>query len=243
MRTAMKISARHKGATAPHSLKADGGRLVEKAVQHIEFGVANGIYPPGHRLVEAEVARQSGLSVGPVREALRLLAGEGLVEIRPFRGASVKRMAPAELIQVYQALKGVVYMSLTLGAISCEKAPARKRLATAMKAVQTASRQSPLPEFLNALTEYYFTLHDIVGNTYLSILVKRLHIHLVHRELAALIGGMDRDHVVDVYRRATSALVKGDAQLAIRVKFSYFDSLIDGIRALDAEEEVPAPKR
>lgn len=221
-------------STTVRPLRPEGGRLVEEAVEHIENGVRAGLYPPGHRLVEAEVARQSGLNIGPVREALRLLAGEGLVDIRPFRGASVKRMSPDELVQVYQALKGIVYMSLTLAAPLCKNLTARRRLTSAMNVVRSASRRTPLPDFLYALAEYYFALHEIVGNAYLTILVKRLHLGLVHRELANLLGGMNRDEVVEVYRRATEALLKGDAQHAIRVKFEYFDGLIMRIKGLES---------
>lgn len=223
----------HRSDPEGRPVRPEGGRLVEEAVEHIENGVRAGVYPPGHRLVEADVAKQSGLNIGPVREALRLLAGEGLVDIRPFRGASVKRMSPDELVQVYQALKGIVYMSLTLAAPLCESLTAQRRLTSAMNVVRSASRRTLLPDFLYALAEYYFALHEIAGNTYLTILIKRLHLGLVHRELANLLGGVNRDEVVEVYKRATEALLKGDSQLAIRVKFEYFDRLIKRIRDLD----------
>ncbi len=41
--------------------------------------IADGTYPPGDRLIETRIARELGVSQGPVREALRQLAGMGLV--------------------------------------------------------------------------------------------------------------------------------------------------------------------
>ena len=202
---------------------------MEQAVEHIEEGIRNGLYLPGHRLVEIEVAANSGLGVGPVREALRLLAGEGLVEIRPYRGAVVKRLSAEEIVQVYQAAKGVVYMSLTLAAPALEDVGNRKRILAAVDAVR-AFEKAPVTDLLRAVTDYYFVLHDIAGNHYLTVLIRRLHLGLVHREVANLHPAIDPGRVVKAYADATEALLAGDAGRAIDIKMAYFDNYIDLIR-------------
>lgn len=58
---------------------------------------------PGQRLVEADLVEATGASRSKVREALRRLEAEGLVSIEEFRGASVKRLGPDEVRQIYQA--------------------------------------------------------------------------------------------------------------------------------------------
>ena len=209
--------------------RIQGRHRMEQAVEHIEEGIRNGLYLPGQRLVEAEVAASSGLGVGPVREALRLLAGEGLVEVRPYRGAVVKRLSAEEIVQIYQAAKGVVYMSLTLAAPALRDAANRERILAAVEQVR-AFEEAPITDLLRAVTHYYFVLHDIAGNHYLTVLIRRLHLGLVHREVANLHPTIDRGRVVRAYAEATEALLAGDAQRAIDIKMAYFDNYIEAIR-------------
>ena len=65
---------------------------------------------PGERLIEEQVAADLGVSRNPVREALRMLEGEGLVEISPRRGASVTQVSEEEaqeIVEVRAALEGL----------------------------------------------------------------------------------------------------------------------------------------
>ncbi len=65
---------------------------------------------PGERLVEEQLAADLGVSRNPVREALRVLEGEGLVEISPRRGASVTSVSEEEaqeIVEVRAAMEGL----------------------------------------------------------------------------------------------------------------------------------------
>jgi DNA-binding GntR family transcriptional regulator len=53
--------------------------------------------PPGERLVETELATRLGVSKTPVREALFLLESEGLVDVAPYRGATVRWLSIHEM--------------------------------------------------------------------------------------------------------------------------------------------------
>src|ERR1700750_1796687 len=82
---------------------------VTQIVESIREGIRQGHYSPGHRLIESDLTREFGVSRGPVREALGRLQVEGLVEIAPHRGASVRRMTRHdvdELVVVRQMLQG-----------------------------------------------------------------------------------------------------------------------------------------
>ena len=58
--------------------------------------------PPGARLVESDLTTRFMVSRGPVREALRRLAAEGLIEHVPHRGALVRRLSPREIRELFQ---------------------------------------------------------------------------------------------------------------------------------------------
>ena len=55
--------------------------------------------PPGERLVEKDLAARLGVSKTPVREALALLEGDGLVETTPYRGAIVRWLSRNEMAE------------------------------------------------------------------------------------------------------------------------------------------------
>ena len=75
-------------------------RLSETLREAIEEEVATGKLAPGTHLDEIELARRFGVSRTPIREALSLLAGEGMVEIRPRRGAVVAQITPQRLVEM-----------------------------------------------------------------------------------------------------------------------------------------------
>ncbi|MFC7490206.1 MULTISPECIES: GntR family transcriptional regulator [unclassified Knoellia] len=76
---------------------------LKDAVQDaIRDRVFSGQLPPGTRLVERQLAQELDVSRVPVREALRALEREGLVEERPTRGMVVRQLSPDDLETLYQ---------------------------------------------------------------------------------------------------------------------------------------------
>jgi DNA-binding GntR family transcriptional regulator len=73
--------------------------LANQVKERLLEAIVDGVWPPDSRIVETAVARQLGTSQAPVREALRGLEAMGIVEITPFRGATVRRLDVAELIE------------------------------------------------------------------------------------------------------------------------------------------------
>src|ERR1700757_4339677 len=67
-----------------------------RVVLALRDAILNGRFKPGERLVEERLAQEWGVSRNPVREAIRVLASEGLVEVAARRGASVVKMSDQE---------------------------------------------------------------------------------------------------------------------------------------------------
>ena len=73
--------------------------LSEQVKDRLLERIVAGDLEPGSRIVETRVAREFGISQAPVREALRSLASLGLVEMRPHRGAWVRKPSQEELVE------------------------------------------------------------------------------------------------------------------------------------------------
>jgi DNA-binding GntR family transcriptional regulator len=74
---------------------------VDKAYRAIRDGIMRGTYPQGAHITAQNLAAVSGLSRTPVREAMRRLHSEGLIQIIPNRGAFVARWTESEIEQIY----------------------------------------------------------------------------------------------------------------------------------------------
>lgn len=81
--------------------------LAEELQQTLEDLIVSGALPPGARLEESELVERHGISRTPVREALRALAGTGLVEMRGARGACVTHIPVPQLIEMFQLMSAM----------------------------------------------------------------------------------------------------------------------------------------
>lgn len=75
---------------------------VDQATRLIREDILSGRIAPGARLKTAELAKRLGFSTMPMREALRKLEGEGLIEIEPNRGATVRQLDRAYITDLFE---------------------------------------------------------------------------------------------------------------------------------------------
>ena len=68
---------------------------------YIQRQIAQGVYRPGDRIVETQLAREMNVSQAPVREALLELAAMGLVEERPYSGTFVRHLKASDIEDSY----------------------------------------------------------------------------------------------------------------------------------------------
>lgn len=81
--------------------RSPSAHLAPRMAQAIQQLIYDGSFAPGERLNEAALAQRMGTSRGPIREALRALAGWGLVTPVPNRGVFVRQLSVREMLEVY----------------------------------------------------------------------------------------------------------------------------------------------
>lgn len=81
--------------------------------------IIDGTLEAGTRINESDLGPRLGVSRTPLREALRTLAGEGLIELVPSKGAIVRRFGPEDVTQMLEALKALEGYAARLGVVRC----------------------------------------------------------------------------------------------------------------------------
>jgi DNA-binding GntR family transcriptional regulator len=81
--------------------------LHEEVIERVRDMIIEGVVKPGERLNETMLADALGVSRTPIREALKLLASDGMLELLPNRGARVVLMSPTEIGELFEVISGL----------------------------------------------------------------------------------------------------------------------------------------
>ncbi|WP_287742339.1 GntR family transcriptional regulator [Methylobacterium sp.] len=90
--------------------------LHEQAAERLRDLIVRGDLAPGASLVEVELSGMLGISRTPIREAIKLLAQQGLVELRANRSPCVRPLRAAEIRELFEALAGIERIAAELAA-------------------------------------------------------------------------------------------------------------------------------
>ena len=124
--------------------------LTAATARHIGDAIVNGTYAPETALPETSLAKDIGVSRGTVREALRLLADEGLVEIVPHRGACVAPLTTRNVRETF-GLRALLESSAARKAVESGRvAPALRSLEDAYEEVGRALRDGSVARYVEA---------------------------------------------------------------------------------------------
>jgi len=156
----------------------------ERAYAEVRSLIINGQLAPGFRLREEELAEQLGVSRTPVREALRRLNAEGLVEMRPNHGAQVGVWSPSEMEDVVElrALMQGHAARRAADRISPEDLERMNVLAHQMIELAGAGTPEGLDEIAVLNRQFHGIVEEAAGSRSLQSLLSSLHsVPLVRR--------------------------------------------------------------
>ena len=107
------------GSMAPLEIPPARRPLHEEAVDRLRDLIVRGELAPGARLNERVLTARLGVSRTPLREAIKLLATEGLVELMPNRGAVVAPIEPARIAETLAVMGALESLA---GELACAQA-------------------------------------------------------------------------------------------------------------------------
>ena len=206
----------------------------------IEEKIAMGDFPPGKRLDEAELLAEFGVSRTPLREALIQLDSQGLVEIRPRRGAVVAEVSAQQLIEMFEVMGEFEAMCGRLAARRITEDEQRQLVARHNACKSAADSRDP-DAYYYANEQFHFAIYAASHNAYLAEQARQLHRKLrVYRRLQLRV----RDRVSNSFAEhdgIVSAILAGNGDLTaerlrnhVLIQGERFGDLIASLAALAA---------
>ncbi|MDA3625201.1 GntR family transcriptional regulator [Saccharopolyspora sp. WRP15-2] len=210
-----------RGGDEPHA--GSGQRLADQVAQALREAIVGGQFQPGERIKEAPLADRLGISRGPIRDALRVLAEDGLLELLPNRGAAIPQMQATDVLETYAARTALG--GLLVRRLATREPAALIPLATALANVRATARGGSLDEAAEADLAFQDAMADAAGLPRTALHFNRLAMQL---RMFISILGLDYAYSPDRIVRDNTAIFEAlrnrspeDAALLWRAKLEH----------------------
>jgi DNA-binding GntR family transcriptional regulator len=202
--------------------------LYEQVAERLRSRIFAHELAPGGWIDEQALAVEYGISRTPLREALKVLAAEGLVVLKPRRGCYVTQLSEQDIDEVFPVmalLEGRVAAEAALRASVADYA----RLAAIHAQLEQRAAANDIDGFFETNQRFHKALQEIAGNRYLAQLIDdaRKVIKLTRRDSLRLDGRLKQS--LAEHREILEALRLKDAALAGQ---RMHDHLLSGRAAL-----------
>ena len=155
-------------------LSSSPATAVERVVQYLRSGILENRFPPGYRLIEADITRDLGVSRGPVREGLRRLSAEGLIKLVPNRSAMVRGLSLREASELFQIRVVLETLAAQLAAEKIGDPDRRKRFEQAIKPIWSEEPRLDLRTYTAENNRFHQAVLECADNEQLSSICAQL---------------------------------------------------------------------
>jgi DNA-binding GntR family transcriptional regulator len=199
---------------APRALYEEVAELLRQRIFQREL-------EPGSWIDEVKLAQEYGISRTPLREALKVLAAEGLVTMKVRRGAYVTEVSEQDLAEVYHLLS--LLESDAAGVVAEKATEAQLReLATLHKELEAAVKHRD--RFFSLNERFHMRLLEIAGNRWRNQMVADLRkVMKLNRHNSLLKSGRIQESLAE-HRAVMDAITRRDAAAATQRMQQHFSN-------------------
>ncbi|MEI2386278.1 GntR family transcriptional regulator [Breoghania sp. JC706] len=186
-------------------------RIADRLRDQLEQDILTGTYAPGDRLDEVRLATRFDVSRTPIREAIQHLAASGLVELKPRRGAFVRKPSISEIIEMFEVMAELEGMCGRLAARRITRAQTVE-LTAALEACEASCSRGELDRYYYENERFHFLIYRAGGNGYLCAQAMALHRRLKpYRRLQLCVRGRMRRSLAE-HRAIVAAIVREEPE-------------------------------
>ncbi|MEQ9727464.1 GntR family transcriptional regulator [Pseudomonas sp. WHRI 8822A] len=217
--------------------------LREIVLDKLRSAIMNFQLLPGDRLVERDLCDRLGVSRTSVREALRHLESEGLVEFADAKGPRVAIITLEDACDLYElrcALEGMIVQLFTLRA----RAKDIRALERALENNRQTLEEGELPDVLESVQEFYNVLLEGCGNEAAATQLRQLQARISYLRATSVSQSNRRSTSNQEMERMVEAIKSGDplaahqasvdhVRAAAKVALEYLEAKQEGAKARD----------
>lgn len=182
----------------------------ERVASSITKGLLRREYVVGQRLIESDLTKRLGISRSTLREALKILASNGVVEIIPFRGAVIRGLTLTDAEDLLAVLEALTGLAARLAAQKIDRANNRTIFTAAAKALIEPRPTKELDRILDERARFYQTMFEIADSAELNRAMPTWRAHLFRTQFYGFLSKTDLNAMVKEYRNITKAILAGD---------------------------------
>ncbi len=182
----------------------------DQVVAALIRGLQDGRYVPGQRLIEADLTNDLKVSRGPIREALKRLAAEGLVSLIPHRGAYIRALARDEVHHMLLVQEMLTGLAARLAASVIGQGNNRAEFDEAYQRLLVFRDHAESIPFLEERSRFYNTMIRIGGNLELGRMMPAMQIHLLRMQFHQHLTPKDRARQFKEYDALVAAILEGN---------------------------------
>jgi len=194
--------------------KAPAGSLTSQAIKKINELLSSGRLISGQKLIERDLCELLKMGRAPIREALRVLAGDGVIELIPGRGARVREMGAQQIADMLKVIIGLLFVALDELPSLRNKELFKAKLVEQNQRIKKAAQLKDPFALTDALYGYQEHIISSAENEYLSHTVKKAQFLFYTREVIRYINSMQAYATVDLYDEITQALIMDEFDVA-----------------------------
>jgi DNA-binding GntR family transcriptional regulator len=214
--------------------------LHDEATERIRDMIVEGRLAAGEWINETELCQQLQISRTPLREALKVLATEGLVELVPRRGAHVAQLSTRELVDLFEALGGIEGLAAGLAAARMSEADFDKLRQLQMRIEQRHKARDRLSYF-HENHELHIAIVRCSGNSAIVDIHARLIARVRRARYQAILSEARWSAAVEEHAQILAALEKRDARRAEELMRQHVAYTGDVVRT-SMNEKIPEPR-
>jgi GntR family transcriptional regulator, trigonelline degradation regulator len=189
--------------------------LRRRVVETIRDAIVSGRFAPGQRLVERELCEMMGVSRPSLREAIRQLESEQLVEVLPNRGMSVARLRQIDVRSIYQVRGTLEALASSLFATGATEEE-RTRLDDSWKMLRRAYGSEDVSRILAEKQRFYSILVEGSRNTIIQSILSSLSDRVVYLRRVTLGSAKRRKASIAEIRAVVDAIKRRDGAQAFK---------------------------
>ncbi len=210
---------------------AASASMVTFVVDAIVDGVMKGRYALGQRLIAADLAEEYSVSRAPVREALHMLAGEGVVELIANRGARIRKLSVHELVDFLELTESICVLGVRLATGRMSDEDNRAHIEKAYDQIEISWERRNSRDFVMSLYQYHNILNEISGNAFLEFFYKRPYMRFYTLLLQEIVPGNTWDQYIRNYRLIHESILYGDAHTSVTMFVAHIRWVLRNMRA------------